>query len=142
MKKIILTLCLFTVCIGFSQTEENDKKAIQKVLKKQRLAWSKNDIEGFMEGYWKSDSLTFYGANGVVNGWVATLKRYQRAYPTEDHTGILSFKINAINKIEANSYYVLGEYHIKREVGNADGFFMVVFKKINGEWKIIADTSG
>ncbi|KJD36948.1 L-asparaginase [Tamlana sedimentorum] len=141
MKKILLVFCLLTAFFSFSQTEEDDKKAINKVLKKQRLAWSKNDIEGFMEGYWKSDSLTFYGANGVVNGWEATLERYKRAYPTADHTGTLSFKINAINKIETNSYYVLGEFHLKREVGNADGFFMVVFKKINGEWKIIADTS-
>ncbi|KJD31064.1 L-asparaginase [Tamlana nanhaiensis] len=141
MKKFLLIFCLFTAFYGFSQTEEDDKKAIQKVLKKQRLAWSKNNLEEFMEGYWKSDSLTFYGANGVVNGWQATLDRYKQGYPTEDHTGTLSFKINAVNKIETNAYYVLGEYHLKREVGNADGFFMLVFKKINGEWKIIADTS-
>ena len=27
------------------------------------------------------------------------------------------------------------------EVGNADGVFIIIFKKINGEWKIIADMS-
>ncbi|TFG89432.1 MAG: DUF4440 domain-containing protein, partial [Candidatus Atribacteria bacterium] len=27
------------------------------------------------------------------------------------------------------------------KVGNADGIFMIIFKKIKGEWKIIADTS-
>ena len=69
-----------------------------------------------------------------------TLERYQKSYPTEDHTGKLSFKINDITKISEGAYYVLGEYHLKREVGNADGIFMLVFKQINGAWKII-DTS-
>ncbi|WMI66316.1 nuclear transport factor 2 family protein [Aestuariibaculum sp. YM273] len=142
MKKIILFLCLICACHGFSQSnEEDDKKDIQAVLKAQRLAWSKNNIEEFMEGYWKSDSLKFYGSNGVTYGWENTLKRYKKAYPSKDHTGKLSFKINDISKITDGAYYVLGEFHLKREVGNATGFFMLVFKKINGEWKIIADTS-
>ncbi len=141
MKKIILLICLITAFNSYSQNEEKDKKAIQKVLKAQRIAWSKNNIEEFMEGYWKSDSLKFYGANGITYGWDATLERYQKAYPTKDHTGTLSFRINDISKISEDSYYVLGEFHLKREVGNADGIFMLIFKKINDEWKIIADTS-
>lgn len=141
MKKLVFLICLFTAFNTFSQSEENDKKDIQKVLKQQRIAWSKNNIEEFMEGYWKSDSLKFYGANGVTYGWNATLERYQKAYPTKDHTGTLSFRINDISKISEDAYYVLGEYHLKRDVGNADGIFMLIFKKIDGEWKIIADTS-
>ncbi len=35
----------------------------------------------------------------------------------------------------------MGEYHLKRNVGNATGIFMIIFKRIEGEWKIIADTS-
>jgi hypothetical protein len=128
--------------VSFSQSsEEQDVKEIKAVLKAQRLAWSKDNIEEFMEGYWKSDSLKFYGSNGVTYGWENTLERYKKAYPSEDHTGTLSFKINAVTKIAENAYYVLGEYHLKRNVGNADGVFMLVFKKIDGEWKIIVDTS-
>lgn len=143
MKKyflIIFTLALTQV--SFSQSsEKKDTKAIQAVLKAQRIAWSKDNIEEFMEGYWKSDSLKFYGSNGITYGWENTLARYKKAYPSEDHTGTLSFKINDITKIANDAYYVLGEYHLKRNVGNADGIFMLVFKKIEGEWKIIVDTS-
>ncbi|MDO5979671.1 YybH family protein [Flavivirga spongiicola] len=142
MKKLVLLLCLVSIFNGYSQaSEESDKKAILKVLKKQRLAWSDNNIEEFMESYWKSDSLKFYGSNGITHGWENTLDRYKRAYPTKDHTGKLNFKINAITKIAEGAYYVMGEYHLKREVGNADGIFMIIFKRINGKWKIIADTS-
>lgn len=143
MKKYILIMCtLLLAQVSFSQSsEEQDVKEIKAVLKAQRLAWSKDNIEEFMEGYWKSDSLKFYGSNGVTYGWENTLERYKKAYPSEDHTGTLSFKINAVTKIAENAYYVLGEYHLKRNVGNADGVFMLVFKKIDGEWKIIVDTS-
>lgn len=142
MKHFILLLFLTTFCYSTAQTtEDQDVKSIEKVLKKQRIAWSKNNIEEFMEGYWKSDSLKFYGSNGVTYGWQNTLDRYKKAYPTEDHTGTLSFKINDISKINEGAYFVLGEYHLKRNVGNATGIFMLVFKKINGKWKIIADTS-
>ncbi|QQY83270.1 nuclear transport factor 2 family protein [Tamlana sp. s12] len=142
MKKLALFFCLLFAMTSFAQSPEtSDQKAIEKVLKKQRLAWSNNDIESYMEGYWKSDSLKFYGPHGVTLGWDNTLERYLKAYPTEAHTGKLSFKINDITKISNDAYYVLGEYHIKRDVGNADGIFMLVFKKIDGAWKIIADTS-
>jgi hypothetical protein len=142
MKNILLLLCFICAIDCYSQTaEDDDKKAIQAVLKAQRIAWSKNNIEEFMDGYWKSDSLKFYGSNGVTYGWDNTLERYKKSYPTEDHTGKLNFKINDITKISDDAYYVLGEYHIKRDLGNADGIFMLVFKRIEGEWKIIADTS-
>ncbi len=143
MKKILFVLVLFIapLSINAQNSEEKDKKEIQAVLKAQRLAWSKDNIDKYMEGYWKSDSLAFYTKNGTTYGWDSTLERYKKAYPTEEHTGKLSFRINAITKIAEGAYYVLGEYHIKREIGNADGIFMLVFKKINGEWKIIADTS-
>ncbi|MFD2726068.1 YybH family protein [Hyunsoonleella rubra] len=142
MKKIVTLFCLLVFSISYAQTPENeDTKAINKVLKNARIAWSNNDIEGFMDSYWKSDSLAFYGKKGVTYGWHETLDHYQTYYPTAAYTGKLSFKINAINKVSSDSYYVLGEYHIKRDIGNADGIFMLVFKKISGEWKIIADTS-
>lgn len=119
----------------------DDEKAIRKVLDDQRLAWNAHDLEGFMEGYWKSDDLKFYGSNGVTYGWNNTLERYQKAYPSKDHTGTLTFVINDISGIENGSYYVMGEYHLQRKVGDANGIFMIIFKKINGQWKIIADTS-
>jgi len=141
MKKFLLLFFILSFYINNAQTEERDKKDIQAVLKAQRIAWSKDDIEGFMDGYWKNDSLKFYGSNGITRGWDNTFEKYRRNYPDKDHTGILSYKINDISKISDNNYYVLGEYHIKRNAGNIDGFFMLLFRKIENDWKIIVDTS-
>jgi len=136
-------LLIFSVCLLFlsCSTEQEDEKAILKIMDLQQKAWSNHDLEGFMKGYWKSDSLKFYGSNGVALGWSKTLENYKKGYPTPDHSGTLQFKIKDISKINDGAYFVMGEYHLTRNVGNANGIFMIIFKKINGKWKIIADTS-
>ena len=142
MKKILFVICLLSFLTGFSQTSgKEDKSAILSVMDLQEKAWSNNDLEGFMQGYWKSDSLKFYGSSGLTKGWQQTLDNYKKGYPTKDHTGTLNFKINDISKINDQAYFVMGEYHLTRTIGAANGVFMIIFKKIEGEWKIVADTS-
>ena len=142
MKKIFLLLLFSMLIFSCSNnTEQEDKDAIFSIMKIQEKAWSNNDLEGFMEGYWKNDSLKFYGSNGLTYGWQNTLDNYKKGYPTKDHSGTLNFTINNISKIENESYFVMGQYHLKRNVGDANGVFMIIFKKIDGEWKIIADLS-
>ena len=141
MKNLLLIIILLSITSTFAQTEAEDKAAILNVMKAQEKAWSNNDLEGFMQGYWKSDSLKFYGSNGLTKGWQQTLDNYKKGYPTKEHSGTLNFKINDISKISDDSYWVMGEYFLKRNVGDANGVFMIIFKKIKGEWKIVADTS-
>jgi hypothetical protein len=141
MKKLLLFFCLITTLTAVSQTEAADKEAILSVLKTQENAWNQNNLEEFMQGYWKSDSLKFYGSKGVTNGWQKTLDNYKKGYPSKEYTGNLSFTIEAITKIEERSYYVMGQFHLVRDTGNANGVFLIIFRKIDGEWKIIADLS-
>lgn len=133
-------LCISLLSFG-QVSEQQEKDQIISILNAQEKAWSNHNIEGFMEGYWKSDSLKFYGSSGLTYGWDKTLANYKKRYPTKDHTGTLNFKINDISKVNNGAYFVMGEYHLTRKVGDANGIFMIIFKKINGEWKIIADTS-
>ena len=126
---------------GQERSLKQDKATIIKMLNAQKEAWNNYDIEAFMEGYWKSDELTFYGSGGVIKGWQATLERYKKSYPSKDHFGTLDFVFNAISAIAEGIYYVMGEYHLTRSVGNTNGIFMLVVKKMDGDWKVIADTS-
>lgn len=141
MKKLLLFICLISTLNVISQTDAEDKEAILTVLKTQEKAWNNNDLEGFMQGYWKSDSLKFYGSKGLTSGWQKTLDNYKKGYPSKEYTGTLSFTIDAITMIEENSYYVMGQFHLIRDAGNANGVFLIIFRKIEGEWKIIADLS-
>ncbi|MBT8325544.1 MAG: nuclear transport factor 2 family protein [Winogradskyella sp.] len=148
----IAILLLFTSCIHVKTTVDSDSSlntndhslaeaGIRLVMEQQELAWNKHDLEGFMSGYWKSDSLKFYGSNGLTLGWENTLNNYKKNYPTQAESGTLRFVINDISPIEGNNYWVMGEYHLERQIGDANGVFIIIFKKIKGEWKIIADMS-
>lgn len=142
MKSYYLIICLLITTLAFSQNNRTeDEKAIREVLSIQQSAWNNYNLEGFMEGYWKSDSLKFYGSGGITNGWQKTLDNYKKNYPSKEYIGELNFTLKSIYPIEENSYYVMGQYHLKRSVGDANGEFLIILKKINGEWKIIADMS-
>ena len=142
MKKLLYGLFLFSI-IGFSQTsmETKDKADILNVLKTQQAAWNYYDIDLFMETYWESEELTFYGSAGVVKGWQNTMDKYKKSYPTKEHFGKLELVSNDISKINDDAYMVMGEYFLTRTVGDMHGIFMLVLKRIDGQWKIIADTS-
>lgn len=142
MKHLILAFLLVgsLSCSG-QTTEEIDRQDIMKVMKLQEVAWSANDLEDFMQGYWKSDSLKFYGSNGLTRGWQQTLDNYKKGYPTKEHSGVLSFTIDDMTRIDDGSYWVMGQYHLKRKIGDANGVFLIIFKKIDGQWKIVADMS-
>ncbi|GMN10191.1 nuclear transport factor 2 family protein [Croceitalea sp. MTPC9] len=141
--KTLPVLLLFLSVATFAQksSDADDKKAIIAVLTAQQDAWNNYDIEAFMEGYWKSDELKFYGAGGVIKGWQSTLERYKKSYPSKEHFGNLRFVLNDISKINDGAYSVMGEYHLTRKVGDTNGIFMLILKEIDGEWKVIADTS-
>ena len=142
MRKLLLLLFLCTVFYSCEKpsNEKQDKAAVIAVLRAQEKAWSQHDIEGYMKGYWNSDSLKFYRSDGsIAYGWDTTLSNYKKNYPTVEHTGTLKFKVNDITRIENESYYVMGEYHLTRKVGNANGVFLIIFKKFDGEWKVVAD---
>lgn len=143
MKSILLAL--ITIVILNSCVEKNnstqDKEEILAVLNQQQKDWSNNDIEAFMYGYWKSDSLHFYSGANLKSGWLTTLNNYKKNYPDSSYSGNLVFNIANISPISKDSYFVMGEYSLTREAGNATGTFMIIFKRINGEWKIIADST-
>ena len=156
MKYLLVTIAYLSFqCLGFSQNSimptseeqtsskvyQDAKHQILSVMKAQEIAWNKHDLEGFMEGYWKNDSLKFYGSRGLTYGWNNTLANYNKGYPTKAESGTLKFVINDISLIEKNTYWVMGEYHLTRDAGDANGVFMIIFRKIDGQWKIVADMS-
>lgn len=137
MKKLIICFSLLLYsCFCFGQ----DREAIIKVLDTQRQAWNRGDIEGFMEGYWKSDSLVFVGKNTPAYGWQTTLDNYKRSYPGKKGMGELTFNIMQVKVLDDHNAFVLGGWGLKLENGKTPGgYFTLWFRKINGEWKVVCD---
>ena len=139
MKRIIFLPALFFSLIAFNQP--NDELTIRKVLDNQIKGWNNGDIEGFMQGYWKNDSLMFIGKNGIHWGWQATLENYKKNYPDTAAMGKLSFDILVVKKLSPEYFYVVGKWMLTRSIGDLSGHYNLLFKKINGIWLIIADHS-
>ncbi|HVV56403.1 MAG TPA: nuclear transport factor 2 family protein, partial [Mucilaginibacter sp.] len=102
-------------------------------------AWNRGDVEGFMQGYWKSDSLMFVGSSPPVYGWQSTLERYKEHYPDKAAMGELTFDILQVKVLDSSNAFVLGGWRLKRKNDSPGGYFTLWFRKINGEWKIVCD---
>lgn len=137
MKKIALSCLLFLTSCIFLHAQ--DKQAILKVLETQRTAWNKGDIEEYMQGYWKSDSLLFVGKSAPAYGWQTTLDHYKKGYPDKTAMGFLTFDILQVKVLDPANAFVLGAWHLKREKDAPGGYFTLWLKKIDGEWKIVCD---
>jgi ketosteroid isomerase-like protein len=139
MKQILVSTLLIFSITAFAQKE--DEQNIKSILTQQTIDWNKGNVDAFMLGYWNNDSVVFMGKNGPVYGYQNTLKNYKKSYPNAAAMGKLSFDIITVKKLSVNYYFVIGKYFLTRTIGNANGVFTLLFKKINREWKIIADHS-
>lgn len=121
--------------------QSTDEKAIRSLLDKQSAAWNRGDIEAFMKGYWENDSLMFIGKSGVTYGWKNTLNNYKKGYPDTAAMGKLDFTIIQVKPLSKEYYHIVGKWHLQRSIGDIGGHFTLLFRKIKGQWYIIADHS-
>ncbi|GAA4023259.1 nuclear transport factor 2 family protein [Hymenobacter glaciei] len=149
MKNLKTTLSLLACLAGTgtaaaqsgSKTDLAARKAIVQVLTTQTAAWNRGDIPGFMEGYWKSDSLVFIGKKGPTYGWQPTLANYQKGYPTAAAMGQLDFSGLRVSLLTPTAAQVVGHWHLARPaaLGDLQGYFLLVLRQIDGQWKVVAD---
>jgi len=104
-------------------------------------AWNHGNIDAFMQTYWQSDSLLFVGSSKPGYGWRATLEHYKKVYPDTAAMGHLSFNLLQLKPLSTEYYFVLGEWHLKKTIGDIGGYFTLIFRKINGRWLIVVDHS-
>ncbi len=134
----MIWLFLFVPLLSTAQ-QDKDIIAVEALLMKQQKAWNNADIETFMEPYWKSPDLQFAGSNGVIYGWQNTLERYKRNYPDAEAMGKLTFEIIKARKINPKIILLNGKFTLDRKNDQPSGYFTLIWKKIKGQWLIIAD---
>lgn len=138
MKISLLTFSLLLLAASlFAQSGE--EAAIRKQMAAQVSAWNRGDLDAFMKTYWPNDSLMFIGHGGITYGYDNTLRNYKKNYDTRDKMGTLSFDLLQLKRLSPDSYFVVGKFFLKRTVGDASGYFTLLFRKIQGHWLIICD---
>lgn len=95
-----------------------------------------------MTSYWNSDSLTFVSKAGVTYGYQATLANYKKRYPDRASMGTLKFDILQLDLLTPTMAYVIGRFQLTRpEIGNTEGHFTLLWRKIKNRWIIVSDHS-
>ncbi len=140
--KHIFFLLVYILCTVISygqQPSSSDREAILIVMDRQEQAWNQGDVDAFMEGYWKSDSLVFMGSDGPKYGWDNILSDYKVRYPDRKSMGKLTFYILQLNALNDDHALMIGKWDLARDAGDIGGFFTLVWRKVNGKWVIVSD---
>ncbi len=141
--RLTLTALLFLTTVSVLAQSDAQKVRIsadiRAVMDKQASDWNRGDIPAFMEGYWKSDRLTFVSTRGVTKGWQPTLDNYKRGYPDKAAMGTLSFSDLEITVLSKDAALVLGSWSLQREKDKPGGKFSLIFRKFKEGWRIVHD---
>lgn len=140
MKNLNLVAILIILCCSCTNNHfKQNKEAIKAIMDTQAKCWSNGDIEGYMNGYWKSDSLRFLGRRGLTKGWQTTLDNYKKSYPDRQAMGTLKFNYISFEQLNDKNMFVVGKWTLEREKDTLRGYYSLLWEKINGNWKVIFD---
>jgi len=146
MKKLQIQAILAILCLVFgfltpllAQSESSVFEEIKKILFQQEQDWNKGDIDAFMNAYWKSDELQFGGASDITKGWQETLDNYKKGYPDKATMGKLTFQVKDMTRHSKKVVSLTGSWELEREKDRPGGHFLLIWRKIKGEWKIVVD---
>jgi beta-aspartyl-peptidase (threonine type) len=114
---------------------------VRAVMTAQQTAWNRGDLEGFMDGYDRSETTTFVSGDEITRGWQTVLERYKRRYQSQAQMGTLTFSELEIKPVGEGFAVADGSWQLKRENDAPHGRFTLLFHRNNGNWRIIHDTT-
>ena len=143
MRRILLA---FVLCASFASAQQvsppdAEKLAIRHLLEAQVDAWNRHDLEGFMNGYWRSPDLTFFSGANATQGWQTTLDHYRQRYQGQGkEMGKLDFYDLYVDLLGPDAAFVRGHWHLVMKSGKEEGgLFTLVLKKFPEGWRIAHD---
>ena len=147
--RLLLTVRALTLGAVFfvaNSTAEEDSTLLGEhpsiqVLMAQEDSWNKGDLNGFMQGYWQSEALSFVGSESVTKGWEETLARYELRYPNAETMGTLSFEVLELVPLQTEYLWMIGTWKLERPNDRPSGHFTLLWQRIDDEWLIISDHS-
>jgi ketosteroid isomerase-like protein len=138
MRRILL-LCLLSAAFGIVAFSQENEKAIEKILLAQVAAWNAGDIEGYMKGYWNSDSTVFISGGNLTRGYSSVLSRYKKSYNTLEKMGKLEFTELQVRMISQTLGVATGIWRLHRVKDQPWGRFTLLVEKKPEGWRIVHD---
>lgn len=115
------------------------RSEIRALLHDQVEAWNRGDIDAFMAGYARTDSLRFASGARVYRGWDAARQRYRQAYPDTAAMGTLSFERLDVQVMAPTAAAVFGAWRLTRPDDAPHGLFTLLLTRGSDGWRIVHD---
>ena len=144
MRASAAILLVVIVSCATPQTQAADPVAEVKTVWAAMLdAWNRGDLEGFMNGYWKSPDVVFFSNGGETRGWQQTLDRYRAGYQADGkQMGTLDFPQLDFKPLGPEAVLARGRWHLKMPDGKeSTGMTSVTYQKLPEGWRIVHDHS-
>lgn len=110
-----------------------------ETLNAQVEAWNAGSVRAFMDGYVRSDSLTFLSGGSVRRGWEEALYAYIRGYPDPDAMGTLAFEDITVRPLAPGRALVWGRWRLQRAADTPSGLFTLIVAETPEGWRVMHD---
>ncbi|HWT03311.1 MAG TPA: nuclear transport factor 2 family protein [Pyrinomonadaceae bacterium] len=139
LSAVALALLLCAAAGAQGKRDAKAEAAIRGVLDAQAAAWNRGDIEGYMDGYARSDGIIFVSGDSVTRGWQATLDRYKKGYDTREKMGTLEFSDLEIKVMSKDTAVAHGRWQLTRAADKPHGRFTLILRRAGKNWRIVHD---
>ena len=119
------------------------RAGVHATLDAQVAAWNRGSVRAFMEGYARTDTLTFLSGGNVRRGWEEALYGYVRGYPDASAMGTLTFSDLTIHPVTADRALAWGRWRLQRSEDapgeGPGGLFTLFFARTPDGWRVVHD---
>lgn len=115
---------------------------IAAVLDESAAGWNTADLPRFMESYADRDDVLYVSRGQLVTGRAAIEAVYRDVFAHPGAMGKYFPNIVACRRLANDHAHVLNRFRLARDVafgGGIDGFASLLFARIGGCWRIVAD---
>src|SRR2546423_14018131 len=117
----LLFIALISIATTRSLFAADAASEIRAVMNAQVAAWNRGDIDGFMDGYVRSDKLEFVSGAKITRGWQTVRDRYRKKYSNREAMGTLAFSNIKVSSLNANTAVVEGRWSLRRKADQPHG---------------------
>jgi beta-aspartyl-peptidase (threonine type) len=124
-----------------STADDEAETAVRKLLDNQVEAWNRQDLEGFLDGYWRSPGVVFLSGGARSTGFEAMRDRYRQNYQAEGRVmGQLAFSGLEIVVLGPDAVLARGRFQLTMPDGKRpSGLFTLILRKLPEGWRIVHD---
>lgn len=137
--RILAGLLIMLLSMSGRSYAQEHQDAVRKLLDEQVAAWNDGSVEGYMKGYWESDSTVFVSGGNLTRGYTGVLNRYRKSYGTREKMGKLEFSDLHLRPVAEGTMIATGIWKLVRATDQPWGRFTLILEKKPEGWRIVYD---